>query len=88
MRTTKELLELMLINISLMGDFGLCALIAELYRNRQTEISYDEYSFLRTYVKWNRPKNLHTLFGSVFYWTKGRKLPRIKWLKKHIKINV
>lgn len=84
MRTTKELLQLMLNHIRWMGGFGLCALIWELYR--EGLISFEEEKILIRYLKENRPKNLRTYFKSPWYWTQGRQRPRIKWLKKHIKI--
>jgi hypothetical protein len=85
MKTTKELLELMLANINLMGDFGLCALISELYWSKK--ISLEEYFAMSLYIKKYRPNNLRTHFNTRFYWIIGRKYPRIKWLKKQIKYN-
>jgi hypothetical protein len=82
MKTEKELLELLLDNISLMGKFGLCSIAIGL--SIQNKISHEELRKIIEYIKQNKPVNLHTIFNNVFYWTKGRKYPRIKWLKKHI----
>ena len=83
-KTTKELLQLLLNNIHYLEKFGggLCFVMSILYKNRN--ISYDEYLTLKTYLIMNRPKNLHFLLKGAYYWTPGKKNPRIKWLKKHI----
>jgi hypothetical protein len=88
MKTIKEILELALNNIdsiNIYGEYGLCSLNQDLHQSGK--ISLDEYCLFKQYIRDNRPINLHFLFKRAFYWTPGRKSPRIKWLKKHIKKN-
>lgn len=81
MRTTKELLQIMLDNIDEMV-FGLCGLVS-LLRTRGI-ITLHEYFRLKHYLEDNRPPEL---YGSAYWWKIGVKKPRIKWLKKQIKLN-
>lgn len=83
MKTTKELLEIILNHIDLMSsNEGLCGLIGALFiRKYIYMIEYDE---LRKYVGLNRPFSYRTPYGA-YYWKPGEKKPRIKWLEKHIK---
>jgi len=85
MRTIKELLEVLLENIDEINGLGLCKLVSTLYYSQM--VSLDEFYLVKRYIGEHKPENLHTRFGCVFYWTRGRKSPRIKWLKKHIEKN-
>lgn len=83
-RSIKELLEVLLDNIHLLKD-GLCLLAIDV-------MTYNEKRIFKKYIFENRPFNIYTLFRLnkskyVYYWIKGKKAPRIKWLKKHIKLN-
>lgn len=54
-------------------------------------INFDEYGKLMNYIEDNRPYSFFSfrnLFGtdSAFYWERGLVKPRVKWLKKHIKL--
>ena len=90
-RTTKELLELLLIKRSQFHS-GLCGFILNLRFN--TIINPSEYDILRDYVRNNPPINAHTLYAvlggdyskrTYYYWEFGDFTPREKWIKKHIK---
>ena len=86
-RTIKELLQLMLDNVNLIED-GLCGLQTKL---RCFDIITAEERFLiHNYIDHNRPSKFSSIDafknrGSLFYWERGAKEPRIKWLKNHIK---
>jgi hypothetical protein len=84
MRTTKELLELMLLGIVDNGFFriGLCGLVDRLYYNHI--IDNEEYLRLYAFVKSNPPKKT---YDDIWYWKPGNLKPRIVWLKKHIEKN-
>ena len=85
-RSINELLQLLLNNINLF-ESGLCYLISDLYIKDIITIS--ECAKLEYYVNINKPINFNTLLHCMkdgyFYWKRGSKEPRIKWLKKHIK---
>jgi hypothetical protein len=88
MRTTKELLELMLKNRNRHLRFGLCVVASDLYN--MMVITDEEYLILQKYIDENQPRNLYNWFGLIhtsFYWKPGDRKPRIKWLKKHIEKN-
>lgn len=84
MRTTKELLEVMLENIDRL-ESGLCYYAAALARN--DIISYSEYEHIIKYLdaclpeRKYRGRYLNSLDYSFPY---GEKEPRIKWLKEQI----
>lgn len=89
-RNINELLKLMLKNFQ-ESDFhrGLC--YCALGMNIDLIINDEEYYEIRKYIQDNRP----TLYSSLqafrnrnnsFYWHKGLKKPRIKWLNKHINL--
>ena len=90
MRKIDELLEILLENIDHM-ETGLCSLNSRIgYFSWHTRI--EEYDLVRNYIYDHPPKNLRYLRhkisgsnGSYFYWKKGWKAPRRRWLKKHIK---
>lgn len=89
MRTTKELLEVMLNNKQIFST-GLCSWAGQLYWNGM--INRDEEARLAVYIRVSRPSKFSS-FGafknrsSGYYWPNGDINPRIKWLKKHIKKN-
>lgn len=67
---------------------GLCAWIRELHFNKH--ISLDEHNIMDLYITNNRPSkwSLDCILypGSYFYyWKLGKKAPRIRWIKKHLK---
>jgi hypothetical protein len=82
MRTTKELLEIMLKNEGYF-NCGLCDWVSRLFINNI--ISLDEKYKLKTYIRENKPFNWRTFLKSAYYWKPGNIKPRIKWIKKHIK---
>jgi hypothetical protein len=89
MRTTKELLELMLEHQNKFR-LGLCIWVNDLRLLKI--ISYDEWRELKTYIKNNKPSRFsswdyfkYSFSGSRFYWEASEIKPRIKWIKQHIK---
>jgi len=89
MRTTKELLELMLERQDKFR-LGLCIWNQEL--KLCNIISSHEYSHLKNYIRNNKPSRFsswdyfkYSFSGSRFYWEASEIKPRIKWIKKHIK---
>ena len=77
MRTTKELLELMLEHQGLFYA-GLCRWALYLHRNYLiTEV---EYLLLNQYIKENKPENA----GRTYYWENGKIAPRIEWINQQI----
>ncbi|MEY2702604.1 MAG: hypothetical protein RLY43_1240 [Bacteroidota bacterium] len=90
MRNIKELLELMLENQDCFCSGGLCGWASELCLARI--ITCEEYHFLGEYISHNRPHKWSSYDAfkhrhEVFYWTPYNIKPRIKWIKKHIKLN-
>ena len=87
MRTIKELLELMLENQQCF-ERGLCYWVSEMYS--KSIIKPFEYIRLMDYICSNKPtffENPRYYFSMSYYWKKGNIKPRLKWIKKHIKIN-
>jgi hypothetical protein len=84
MRTTKELLAVMLESIN-KTKTGLCGLCLKLYQ--VDIINHLEYEELLRYIKEHRPFNLHYMIGNPYYWGKGKLKPRKRWLKRHIRRN-
>ena len=84
MRTTKELLTVMLTNIKLFKG-GLCGLVWRL--EDDGIINSNEYLHLLDYMAKHRPMNLRRITNHTYYWRIGKSKPRIKWLKKHINKN-
>jgi hypothetical protein len=89
MRTTKELLEVMLEHQDKF-TFGLCSWASNLKRYKV--INFNEWRTLQVYIKNNRPTvfsswyNFYTsTCGSAYYWEARNIKPRIKWIKEHIK---
>ena len=89
MRTTKELLEILKDNLSIIGNScsGLCFLAGDLHW--RYVISLEEYVVLRSYIKNNRPGRFSSIaallcYTSPFFWPRGWKYPRRRWLKKQI----
>lgn len=89
MRTTKELLKVVLNNINMITG-GLCGIVNELYNI--DIISFEESKKLLEYIKDNRPQKGSRLYQYrspitiAWYWTICAKEPRIRWLKYHIRI--
>ena len=89
MRTIKELLELMLENQQSFKT-GLCYFALDLYY--EDIITPSEYRILQNYIDSNKPTFFESPFYSFgifgcYYWKKGNVNPRLKWIKKHIKLN-
>ena len=82
MRTTKELLELMLENKQLFRT-GLCALIGDMFCD--DIISHHEYSHIYKYITGNRAGNARSY--SAYWFNCGEIEPRIEWIKQHIELN-
>jgi hypothetical protein len=89
MRSIKELLELMLKNEQ--GFFsGLCSWVNYLYSSKI--INLEEKLLLIRYIENNRPSKWSSFSAfkyrnTHFYWEWKNIKPRIKWIKKHIKLN-
>lgn len=89
MRTIKELLELMLSRTDLFR-FGLCQTVNKLYFT--DIITVEECNLVEHYINSHRPSKFSSINAYIhrndtYFWTKGDIKPRIKWLKKHIKLN-
>jgi hypothetical protein len=89
MRSIKELLQVMLDNQDYINS-GLCSQAGNLCFKRK--ITYEEYSCLKNYIKDNRPSKWSSLDAFIhrncnFYWHPTNTNSRIKWIKKHIKLN-
>lgn len=96
MRSINELLKVMLSRPDLFvsktngrGAHGLCNWVTELLYDGI--ITVDESWVLREYIRNNRPSKYSSLAafvysGNDFYWPSGVLKPRVKWLKKHIKL--
>lgn len=83
MRTIKELLQVMLDNQEHFRT-GLCELNICLYLRGY--ITCNEKCIIRNYINMHPPENI---VPGIFcwYWERGEKEPRIKWLKDHIQLN-
>jgi hypothetical protein len=82
MRTTKELLIVMLLAVD-NGLYrrGLCGLNDRLYHHHIIDIQ--EWSCLSNYIRQNPPKKK---YDDIWYWKPGNVKPRIAWLKKQIEL--
>lgn len=90
MRTIKELLELMLENKNLLR-IGLCQWVSDLHW-LEAKITKDEKTLLSIYIQEHRPSMFSSIDAFIyrnknFYWPASDCVPRIKWIKKHIKKN-
>lgn len=88
-RTIKELLQLLLDNPKWFNT-GLCGWVIYTFHN--SDMTHHEKYMLLDYINDNRP----SIWSSIdafkcrntnYYWKFGNITPRIKWLKKHIKLN-
>jgi hypothetical protein len=93
MRSIKDLLELLYITIEALpeGAFkGMCDVRGNLFVYNM--ISRDELRALHTYFTLNIPEDAgNHLSGywcnySDYWWPKGDKAPRLKWLKEHMEL--
>jgi len=87
MRTTREILEIVLEN-EFGFRMGLCGWVLNL--GGLGVISHSECVKVSRYINDHRPFNTRTiipfsLIGSAYYWKPGKLEPRVKWLKRHIK---
>lgn len=86
-RSINELLQLLLDNIDQIRCdgyiHGLCGVAAHL--NSNNNLNRTECETLIAYIKNNKPLNRRTILGHAYFWKEGERLPRIKWLNKHIK---
>lgn len=63
---------------------GLCEWIHNIYGSKN---KFKNINLLERYLKSNRPITLNRLFTpSVYWWKKGDIVPRVKWIKKQIKL--
>lgn len=92
-RTIKELLQILHDDVEKSGveEHGLCYKVKTLYFTTSA-ITLGEYWELASYINNNRPKWYSNLAafrasGTDYFWPKGKVAPRLKWLKKHIKLN-
>jgi len=89
MRTIKELLKVLLEHKN--KDYsGLCDMVTHLYNH--SHITQDEYYKLLRYIGDNRPSKYSSIGAFInrnnpFYWPKYATRYRIRWIKKHIKLN-
>ncbi len=88
MRTIKELLQVMLDNQPYTA--GLCHWISRLAQ--LDIITTEEFWELSYYIRLNRPSRYSSLKAyknrhKSYYWPQYDLEPRIKWIKKHIKLN-
>ena len=89
MKTIKELLELMLENQQYFKK-GLCVWVEKMYL--EDIFTPFEYRKLQNYIDSNKPTFFESPFYSFggfgsYYWKKGNIKPRLKWIKKYIKLN-
>ena len=89
MRTIKELLQIMLDRQDLFPA-GLCSWAINMHHF--DIITYEERIALMSYIRANRPSKYSSISAfihkdSLFYWSYNDISPRIKWIKKHIKLN-
>ncbi len=89
MRSIKQLLEIMLENKYYFYR-GLCSFVSELCFNEK--ITSQERWFLHNYIIVNRPSKFSSLSAfknrnKAYFWKEKDIKPRIKWIKKHIKLN-
>jgi hypothetical protein len=89
------LLSLLLVNINRIGypNPGLCSLVTYLKNNEI--INYTECLLIKNYIKHNEPflckvKNINDVVNDKdhYFWNRGDKKPREKWLKQHIKVQI
>lgn len=80
MRTKKQLLQLLLDNIDLIGNYGLC--FANIRMQVEGIINNVEYMVIDKIISMN------PVFGerSGYYFPKGDKQPRIEYLQRLIKV--
>jgi len=90
-RSIKEVLEVML-NHQEHFSYGLCTWIGRLYSCDL--ITLEEHHILFKYMRNNKPKWYSSFSAfwaitsaSAYYWEYNKIEPRIKWVKKHIKLN-
>jgi hypothetical protein len=81
MRTTKELLELMLTRQDLFW-FGLCQWAGFMYNRGYFDL--EELARIDDLIKSN-PTLRRRVLGAVYYWPEGELQPRINWINKRIK---
>lgn len=89
MRSIKELLEILLENQNYFYA-GLCGFVSGLQYS--DKITWEERWLLLNYIRDNRPSKWSSFSAfknrnSGYYWEEKDIKPRIKWIKKHIKLN-
>lgn len=83
MRTKVELLQLLLDNIELIGEHGLCLAIKDMYWNHS--INNEERRILERIIRNNPTESYLSDRIALYYFPAGEKEPRIKYLKQLIK---
>jgi len=86
MKTTKQLLQLMLDNQQCFNG-GLCYWAAWMHHCEL--ITENEFDTLLSYISDNRPSTFSSIpafknLDSAYYWKYGDIKPRVKWLEKQI----
>jgi hypothetical protein len=76
----KELLIKLRDEVSRECTHGICTVLNQM--KDDFKINFEEYSILKSYLRWNLPPKEF----SPFCWPKGKSKPRIKWLNEQIAI--
>jgi hypothetical protein len=85
MRSTKELLQIMLSHINEVRE-GLCGIVWQL--GDRGIFNSEEHLRILNYIADNRPINLRRILNTAYYWKPGKIKPRKRWLKRQIKRNI
>jgi hypothetical protein len=85
MKSTKELLTIILQNTDKLFRCGLCGLVWRL--GDEGIFNSDEHLHILNYIADHRPINLRRIFDCAYYWKPGKIKPRVRWLKRQIKRN-
>lgn len=81
-----KLLQVLLDEMDMLSS-GLCSLASSSFN-----LSCDEATLIQKYIRANRPSKYSSYSAFLsrktnYFWVQGDKKNRIKWLKKHIKLN-
>jgi hypothetical protein len=78
MRDIKELLLLLRDEVEQNLKFGMCGVVSGMYHN--DIISRDEKNYMFEFVNENKPEYA----GSIFWFPKGEKPPRLDWIDEQL----
>lgn len=99
MKTIKQVLQLILEeieNTTLWDYSGMCSIVSELSRHNQITLEekylfdhyWNEYAFNReNKVFYYNSLDKTSSYTDTYGWKPHNMTPRVKWLKKHIKLN-